>query len=135
MKRQALLLCALAIVLTGCQLSQARQASQVQDVMGVWWQLDHPHYDPAYLILREEGTYTIASNPEGENGVSGEFWFEGAHFFIRDDFCSIPGEYEVSLKEEDGKPLSLAFSLVEDECSARVGILTSREATWFGPAP
>ena len=135
MKRQVLLLTALAIVLTGCQLSQARQTSQVQDVMGVWWQLDHPHYDPAYLILREEGTYTLASNPEGENGVSGEFWFEGAYFLIRDDFCRIPGKYEVTLKEDDGKPVSLAFALVEDECSARVGILTSREAIWFAPPP
>ncbi len=135
MKNTLLWFCAFAAVLGSCQSSQEGQATQVADVAGIWWQIDHPHYDPAYLILRQDGTYTFASNPDGEHGASGQYWFEDGKFMISDAFCTVPGEYEVNVKEQKGDPLSLAFSLVEDDCPARVGILTTKEAIWFAPPP
>ena len=108
--------------------------NQSQDLVGLW-QVDNPHWEPAYMIIREDGTYTWSPHPDGSSpSQSGKFWFEGAVFHILNDFCGKPGTYEVRRHDAVGQPATLSFTMLEDDCSAEVRILTKRPARRVDPS-
>ena len=119
-----------ACLLAACQLgNKAVRVTEAADITGIWWQLAHPHYDPAYMIIRSDGTYTFASNPEGQHGESGKYWFDSGYFMISDAGCPNPGKYKLTTVDQN--PPTLTFSLVEDDCPVREGILTTHKAIQY----
>jgi len=148
MKRLSLIILVLMVVLTACQsgpsmmTGQPTQApsqsvsvkdiTQAEDIYGVWKLTHHPHYDPAYWLLRPNGTYTFSPNQDGGRpGESGTYWFENGQLLIKDDFCPTPGKYTVQEQEREGGP-ALVVELVEDGCTARMKILTGGVVSWIG---
>ncbi|KAA0264205.1 MAG: hypothetical protein EDM79_17725 [Chloroflexi bacterium] len=133
--KKSIFLLALALmpVLTGCLSTRWKTATQTSDVAGIWTNLDFAGFDPAYLILRNDGTYTIAPNPEGIGGNSGNYWFENKQIFLSDAFCTTPETYQVKLKLEEGQPPKLVFTAIGEVC--RGNTFTTRELIWVGEAP
>ncbi len=135
-----------ALVLAACQ-AKAAPAEQsaiptptttgiainrADEMLGVWMLTSHPHYKPAYWLVRPDGTYTFSPNQDGGRpSESGIYWFEAGQLLIKDDFCPTPGKYTV-MKQDQAGGSSLIISLVEDGCTARVKILTSSPEVWFG---
>jgi len=106
--------------------------NQADQILGVWTLTSHPHYKLAYWLLRPDGTYTFSPNQDGGRpSESGKYWFEAGQLQIKDDFCPTPGKYTVMKQDQAGEP-SLIISLVEDDCMARVKILTTSPEVWFG---
>jgi len=121
-----------ALQATQVPTSMAMEITQATDVYGVWILTSHPHFKPAYFLLRPDGSFTFSSNPDGGTpSESGKYWFENNQFMISDDFCPTPGKYSVMKQGEPGTSW-LTFTLLEDGCTARMKILTGGVATWFG---
>lgn len=133
MKKYILLMALSTLVLTGCLSTRWQTAAQIDDVTGIWTNLDFAGFDPAYLILRSDGTFTIAPNPEGTGGNSGKYWFENKQMFLSDAFCTTPETYQVKLKLEEGQPPHLVFIAVGEVC--RGNTFTTQDLIWVGEAP
>jgi hypothetical protein len=109
--------------------------TKIDDMVGVWKLVHHPHFPQAYWLLSPDGKYKFASNPDGTGpSESGKDWFEDGIFMISDDFCPTPGKYTVQ-KIGEGDQSSLSLTMIEDNCAARQKILTAGTSTWVGPLP
>jgi len=108
---------------------------RADEIFGIWMVNSHPHYEPAFLLLRPDGTFTFSPNQDGGRpSESGKYWFEDGMLFIKDDFCPTPGKYSVT-RQIEANTASLVIALVEDGCTARVKILTTAPEIWFGALP
>jgi hypothetical protein len=70
------------------------------------------------MEFKEDGTYVISSKG---NAVPGKFWFEGEEFHIRCPYGH--GVYTVQLQKTNNNLITLSFTLIEDEVSARIADL------------
>jgi hypothetical protein len=123
-----------ASTMVATQAGAAKAVTGTADVAGVWLITSHPHWKTAYLLLRKDGTYTFSPNPDGgKPSESGKYWFEDGQFLISDDFCPKPGKY--TMEESGGENKVLTVTLVEDACAARVRILTGAPAVWSAKLP
>ena len=122
------------VSLAGCGAMPAVPVEDAAVLIGTW-DIDHPDWVPAYMILREGGRFTFAPSLDGSHGQSGDYWMEDGRFFIGEisPFCENPGQYEVGLRTKDGQPSSVVFTKVEDDCTPRIRVLTRREPEWVAP--
>lgn len=112
--------------------SAGEKITQAKDIEGIWNITTHPHYKQAYWLVQEDGTYKFSPNVDGGRpSESGKYWFQDGQLFITDDFCPKPGRYDA--QKTGGPVIKLSMKLVEDQCAARVKILTGDSATWYGP--
>jgi len=117
---------------TAAVVEIGKPVTQVSEVLGVWKLAHHPHWPEAYLLLDQEGNYMFSPSPGPESGSEpGQFWFEKGVFMIKDDLCPTPGQYRM-LKAGEGVQTTLSLTLIEDNCTARVEILTAGLSTWVG---
>jgi acetyl esterase/lipase len=108
-------------------------ATQAADIIGVWQLISKPNQpNPDYWLFRENGTYTIASNPDGGAGLSGRYWFEDGYFYTTDDFCPTPGQYKAQIAQPAGQAKKLSFIPAADACQNRIKEYPAAEITWFG---
>lgn len=134
MRNAAGLLGFFAIVLSACSVpvAPAEPLEDASQLLGTW-DIDHPDWRPAYVIFRDDGSYTFSPNLDGSNGQSGEYWFEAGSFYLRDLFCRIPGQYGVGQRPSEGQAETLVFTLQQDDCPPRIRILTRREPARVAP--
>jgi hypothetical protein len=158
MNRTALVLTILSIMLAGCSPAAKpgpaaptiagappatptpadALASSPVDIAGVWkgaWQAG----GPGYLAFKEDGTFGYSPNPDGSQGYTGTYSFDGTKLVLRMD-QELPdcgpqsgGYYEVQLKKTSGTTTSIRFTLVNDICQPRVKLLTVDTPEWTKP--
>jgi hypothetical protein len=113
----------------------SKQIGRAEEIIGIWMVTSHPHYRPAFWLLRLDGTYTFSPHRDGGRpSESGRYWFEENTLLIKDDFCPPPGKYTVT-KQVDAELSTLSIALKDDNCTARVKILTTAPEIWFSALP
>lgn len=96
--------------------------------------------EPGYLIIRDDGTVSLSPNEDGSSGNTHTYWLEGDQFNIKHDLaihsCDQVGHYQIRIKQDGDKTISLAFMLIEDPCKPRVRDLVDNTPAWvFEPSP
>ena len=113
-------------------------ASSPADIAGIWkgtWQAG----GPGYLAFRDDGTFGYSPKPDGSQGYTGTYAFDGPKLVLRID-QQLPscgpesgGYYEVRLKKSGGTTTSIQFTYVDDICQPRVQLLTVDTPEWTRP--
>ncbi len=109
--------------------------TSADQMVGVW-QTFNPHCEPGYMLIRPDETYTWSCSKDGTNqSLTGRYSLDGSHFIIANDLCQ-GGEFDARLLPASGQqPKSLAFTLIKDDCSEEVDILTKEPVLWVGTLP
>ncbi len=103
-------------------------------IVGVW-QTFNPHCQPGYMLIRPDGTYTWSCSKDGtDQSLSGRYSLDGSRLLIANDLCQ-GGEFDVRLVQPSGQTKSLAFTLVKDDCSGEVDIMTKQPVLWVSALP
>jgi sugar lactone lactonase YvrE len=112
-------------------------ASAPEDIVGTW--KGTVEGDPGYLIVKDDGTVNLAQNADGTSGNTHNYWFEGAEFNIAHELalhsCEQVGRYQIRVKQDGDKTVSLTFVLLEDPCKPRVRDLVNSTPVWSLPLP
>ena len=117
--------CYCMFLLAGCGASGPKLASSIEDIAGTW----RSTVSSIEWQLNEDGTASSSA------GGKGEYRFEGTRFIgiaTPGSVCALEGHetgiYEVELLENG----NLKFTVIEDECLARVNIVAGRlvEVEW-----
>ena len=120
-------------LLAGCAASGPKLVNSAEDITGAW----HSTISSAEIQFNEDGT--VRRRTAEQTPDDAEFRFEGTRLILTEipgRGCSLIeaqiGIYEVELLENG----NLKFTVIEDECLARVNYLAGRliEAEWE-PAP
>ena len=108
--------------------------TSADQIVGVW-QTFNPHCDPGYMLIRPDGTYSWACSKDGtDQGLSGRYSLDGSRLVIANDLCQ-GGEFEARLVQGAGQNKSLAFTVIKDDCSGEVDIMTKQPFLWVGSLP
>lgn len=108
--------------------------TSADQIVGVW-QTFNPHCAPGYMLIRPDGTYTWACSQDGTNqSLTGRYSLDGSRMLIANDLCQ-GGQFDVRLVPASGGSKSLAFTLVKDDCSGEVDIMTKQPVLWVSPLP
>lgn len=102
-------------------------ATRLQDVAGLWIATRTGLQGGIYMELKEIGFYRMYWASSLDHVDSGKFSFAGTQFKweTASGYCSRTptGSYEVHVTKQDDQPVQLRFSLIEDDCGDRVGLL------------
>ena len=107
--------------------------TQAAQMVGIW-QVDDPHCQEGFMLVRPDGTYTWSCNRDGSNGVSGKYTLENGRFAIQNDYCE-GRQYEVRDLSAYGTPGPLVFTIVKDDCPTIEDHLMIKPAIWLGALP
>ena len=106
-------LCLLVIALfVSCQPASTvpadeKLAIQPAEIVGTW--KGTVEGEPGFLIIREDGTVTLAPNQDGISGNTHTYWFDG------------------------DKTVSMVFMLIEYPCNPSVRDLVNNTPVWLLP--
>lgn len=127
-------------LLTGCQTTPAfapdeKLATLSVEIIGTWQ--GSVEGEPGFLIIREDGTITLAPNQDGTSGNTHTYWFDGDQFDIKHDLavhnCDQVGKYQIRIKQDGDKTVSMVFILIEDPCNPRIRDLVNNTSVWLLP--
>ena len=105
--------------------------TSADQIVGIW-QTFNPHCQPGYMLIRPDGTYTWACSKDGgDQPLTGRYSLDGSRMLIANDLCQ-GGQFDLRLLQQ---PKSLAFTLVKDDCSGEVDIMTKEPVLWVGTLP
>src|SRR5512135_2049926 len=99
------------------------------------WQNFNPHCKIGFILIRPDGTDTTACSQDGTNqAISGKYSLQGSRITLNNDLCQ-GGQYDVRILQGGSQPKSLLFTVVKDDCSEEVQIMTQQPFLWVGALP
>ena len=105
------------------------------EIIGTW--RGNVEGEEGFLIIRDDGTLTLAEFQDGTSGNTHTYWFEGDQLNIQGEFaihsCDQVGKYQVRIGQNGDTTISLAFVLIEDPCNPRIRDLVSNTPIWQLP--
>jgi hypothetical protein len=107
--------------------------TQADQVVGIW-QVDDPHCQKGFMLVRPDGSYTLSCHQDGSDGVSGKYSLENGRFLIQNDYCQ-GRQYEARSLQGNGQPRTLVFVIVKDDCPTIEDHLTKQPALWLAALP
>ncbi len=108
------------------------------EIIGTW--KGSVEGEEGFLIVREDGTATLAEFQDGTSGNTHEYQFEGDQFNIKSILalhnCEQVGKYQIRIKQDGDKTVSMVFVLIEDPCNPRIRDLMNNTSVWLpGSSP
>lgn len=103
-------------------------------IVGVW-QNFNPHCKTGFILFRPDGTDTTACSQDGtDQAISGKYSLQGSRITLNNDLCQ-GGQYDVRIVQGGSQPKSLLFTVVKDDCSEEVQIMTQQPFLWVSALP
>ena len=110
-------------------------ATLPEEIVGTW--KGNVEGEEGFLIVYAYGTVILAEFQDGTSGNTHTYWFEGDQFNIKSEFaihsCDQVGKYQIRIKQNEDKAISLIFVLIEDPCKPRIRDLVDNTAVWLLP--
>ena len=110
-------------------------ATLPEEIVGTW--KGNVEGEEGFLIVRDDETATLAEFQDGTSGNTHEYWFDGDQFNIKSEFaihsCDQVGKYQIRIRQDGDKTVSLIFVLTEDPCNPRIRDLVNNTSIWLLP--
>ncbi len=107
--------------------------TQASQIVGVWT-VYNDHCDTGYMLIRPDGTFTVACSQDGSHGITSKYSLENGQFLTQSDICQ-GGQFEAHVLNVGGQPKSLVFTVIKDDCAAEVEMLTKQPLVWVAALP